>query len=388
MQVRRPLRALVNLAVRKAPVEAQLIVTRRCNLSCGYCTEYDNVSNMVPLETLERRIDALHKLNVVNISLLGGEPLMHPELPAIVAYGNRHAQVSVTTNGFLITEELIRRLNRSGLANMEVSIDSVKPDRTAYIQKCLKTIRPKLALLRRHATFDVHVNLVLCDRTKDDFINTIHELDALGFRVSIDLLHDSKGAVAIGGDEYVNLWKQYYADAAPFSYIEQRYGEQLLRGERPEWHCRAGSRFLYVDEFGNVQFCSAQRGRLGKSVLEYTREDLRTHSQSHKGCESGCSLLCHYRDSAIDNQPLSAVASLVKLMVRGGRPGKTRAPSAASIESVPSESSMATITSYATKPVAATQAAMAPSPRPESLPDSWAQYAPVPGRSRQATSGR
>jgi hypothetical protein len=206
--------------------------------------------------------------------------------------------------------------------------------------------------------------------------------------VSIDLLHDSKGAVAIGGDEYVNLWKQYYADAAPFSYIEQRYGEQLLRGERPEWHCRAGSRFLYVDEFGNVQFCSAQRGRLGKSVLEYTREDLRTHSQSHKGCESGCSLLCHYRDSAIDNQPLSAVASLVKLMVRGGRPGKTRAPSAASIESVPSESSMATITSYATKPVAATQAAMAPSPRPESLPDSWAQYAPVPGRSRQATSGR
>jgi MoaA/NifB/PqqE/SkfB family radical SAM enzyme len=358
----------VNLAVRKAPVEAQLIVTRRCNLSCGYCTEYDNVSSMVPLETLERRIDALHKLNVVNIALLGGEPLMHPDLPAIVAYGDRRAQVSVTTNGFLITEELIRRLNRSGLANMEVSIDSVKPDRTAYIQKCLKTIRPKLALLRRCATFDVHVNVVLCDQTKDDFTTTIHELDAMGFRVSIDLLHDSKGAVAIGGDEYVRMWKQYYADATPFSYIEERYGEQLLRGERPEWHCRAGSRFLYVDEFGNVQFCSAQRGRLGKPVLEYTREDLRTHSQSHKECEPGCAQLCHYRDSAIDNHPLSAVASLVKV-IRGQRPRKAPAPSAASIESVASESSMAGIASDATKPVAATQAAMTPSPRPESFPN-------------------
>jgi molybdenum cofactor biosynthesis enzyme MoaA len=319
MQVKHPLRALVNLVVKKVPVEAQLIVTRRCNLSCGYCTEYDQVSPMIPLETLQRRIDALHRLSVINLSLLGGEPLMHPDLPAIVAYGDRRAQVSVTTNGFLITEELIQALNRAGLANMEVSIDSVKPDRTAFIQKCLKTIRPKLALLKAHARFDVHINLVLCEQTKDDFLATIQELDALGFRVSIDLLHDAKGGVAIGGDEYLSIWKRYYTDAAPFSYIEQRYGEQLLQGERPEWHCRAGSRFLYVDEFGNVQFCSAQRGRLGKPVVEYTRRDLRTHSQSRKGCEAGCSLLCHYRDSAVDNQPFAALASVLRVMTRNGR---------------------------------------------------------------------
>jgi molybdenum cofactor biosynthesis enzyme MoaA len=318
MQVKHPVQAFVNLIVKRAPVEAQLIVTRRCNLSCGYCTEYDNVSAMIPLETLQRRIDALHRLNVVNVSLLGGEPLMHPDLPAIVAYGDRQAQVSVTTNGFLITEELIQALNQAGLANMEVSIDSVKPDRTAFIQKCLKTIRPKLALLKAHAKFDVHVNMVLCDQTKDDFLSTIQELKTMGFRTSVDLLHDAKGAIAIGGDEYLNLWKRYYSEAEPFSFVEQRYGEQLLKGERPAWHCRAGSRFLYVDEYGNAQFCSAQRGALGKPILEYTSEDLRTHSKSHKDCESGCSLLCHYRDSSVDNQPLAAVASVFKAMKRNG----------------------------------------------------------------------
>ncbi len=322
MQVRHPFRALVNLLVRRAPVEAQLIVTRRCNLSCGYCTEYDQVSGMIPLETLQRRIDALHRLHVVNISLLGGEPLMHPDLPAIVAYGDRGAQVSVTTNGFLITEDLIRRFNHAGLANMEVSIDATKVDRTAFIQKCLKTVRPKLDLLQELAEFDVHINLVLCEQTKDDFAHTIRELNALGFRVSIDLLHDSRGEIAIGGDEYLRLWQDYYQKSTPFSYIEEGYGEQLLRGERPQWHCRAGSRFLYVDEFGNVQFCSAQRGRLGKPVLEYTWHDLRTHGKTHKGCEAGCSLLCHYRDSAVDNRPLHVAKSLVKLLVR-------RAPSAA-----------------------------------------------------------
>ena len=95
MRVKHPLRAAVNLLFRRSPVEAQLIVTRRCNLSCGYCTEYDKVSGMIPFPVLTQRIDALHRLHVVNVSLLGGEPLMYPQLPEIVAYGDQHAQVSV-----------------------------------------------------------------------------------------------------------------------------------------------------------------------------------------------------------------------------------------------------------------------------------------------------
>ena len=57
MRVKHPLRSAFDVFVLKAPVEAQLIVTRRCNLSCGYCSEYDNFSAPVPLETLKERID-------------------------------------------------------------------------------------------------------------------------------------------------------------------------------------------------------------------------------------------------------------------------------------------------------------------------------------------
>ena len=313
MRVRHPIRTLLRVVLRRAPLEAQLIVTRRCNLSCGYCTEYDKVSSIIPLEVLQQRIDALHRLRVVNIALLGGEPLLHTELPEVVAFGGRRAQVSVTTNGFLLTEKLIGRLNAAGLANMEVSIDAVTPDQTGYIQKSLKTLRPKLRLLRRFATFDVLVNMVLCDETRGQFEDAIGELGDLGIPVTIDLLHDARGRIAISGDEYAALWRRFYVDRTPQALLDQVYGARLLAGERPSWHCRAGARFLYVDEFGNVQFCSAQRGRLNKPLLEYTQQDIREQARASKGCEEGCSLLCAYRASAFDNQPLKVLGAALRL---------------------------------------------------------------------------
>ncbi len=42
--------------LRFGPFLAQLVVTRRCNLTCGYCNEFDRTSEPVPFDALAERL--------------------------------------------------------------------------------------------------------------------------------------------------------------------------------------------------------------------------------------------------------------------------------------------------------------------------------------------
>ncbi len=214
MRIKKPFRTTGKVFFLKAPIEAQLIVTRRCNLSCGYCTEYDKFSTPIPLTKLKERIDALHRLNVVNITLLGGEPLLHPDIYEIVEFANRQAQVSITTNGFLLSENIIKRLNEAGLSNMQVSIDALRPDEDGYLQKSMNSVFPKLERLKQWALFQVHVNIVLCEKSKDEFKTMLETLKKISFYVSVNLIHDNRGMVMINDTEYLELWEYYHLNAA------------------------------------------------------------------------------------------------------------------------------------------------------------------------------
>ena len=326
MQLKSPQRAITRVLLFNAPIDAQLIVTRRCNLSCGYCAEYDNSSEPVPLDDLYRRIDALHRLGSANITLLGGEPLMHPDVAEIVAYAGRRSNTSIVTNGFLLRNGVIEKLNEAGLNNLTVSIDALHADPSRYIQKTLRSLRTRLERLKRLASFDVHITAVLCEGSKDEFKQFVHEINDLGLRMSLNLIHDGKGRVSISGQPYLDLYEYLYQNGKPFTQIDYEYNKKLLQGETPSWKCRAGSRYLYVDEFGKVQLCASQMGRLGKPIEEYTFEDMREQSKTYKGCEEGCSVGCAFRCSMVDNDKPGFVKAILKGYLKGHLSNNGRRP--------------------------------------------------------------
>lgn len=111
------------------PILAQIVPMRRCNLSCAYCTEYDKTSAAVPLGEMLRRVDRLASLGTTSVQISGGEPLLHPELEAIVRrIRDRGMLAGLLTNGYLLTRQRIEALNRAGLDQLQISIDNVEPD--------------------------------------------------------------------------------------------------------------------------------------------------------------------------------------------------------------------------------------------------------------------
>src|SRR3984957_19462372 len=104
------------------PIMAHIIPIRRCNLSCAYCNEYDDYSKPVPVDVLERRINKLAELGTSILTLSGGEPLLHPELDDVIRIMRRRGFLAgMITNGYLLTAERVRRLNKAGLDHLQIS---------------------------------------------------------------------------------------------------------------------------------------------------------------------------------------------------------------------------------------------------------------------------
>jgi len=328
MRIRHPIRVAWNTLARRSPIDAQLVVTRRCNLSCGYCHEYDRTSLPVPTDVAKERIDVLHRLGTASISLLGGEPLLHPDVVELIRYISRRRVAGIITNGFLLTDEMIRALNDARLDYLQLSIDAAVPSPDLFIIKSLKSLSRQLELLRAAARFSVNVNIVLCPQNADEFTELVTTVESMGFPVTIGLVHGSHGRIMIHGEPYVSLWESHFRRATGMPAIERTYGARLLRGETPDWRCRAGRRYLYVDEAGRVQYCASQRGRLDVALSEYSRRDMRRYGDRRKGCEPGCTIGCAYRTSAIDNSPVRVALTCWRLLLPRPRSRSTPGGSA------------------------------------------------------------
>jgi len=291
------------LGSRYNPLLAQVVVTRRCNLACGYCNEYDDFSPPVPTKDLLARVDHLAALKTASITFTGGEPLLHPELDKLIRAARDHRMiVTIITNGFRLTRGWIDRFNAAGLQGMQVSIDNIEPDEVSM--KSLTSVKGKLALLAAHARFKVNVNSVLGisdERTKD--VITVAETAAhYGLQHSVGVLHDHTGTLkplsAKQMDAYDQVTKISPSVVHGLNY--RLFQGNLMHGRTNDWKCRAGARYLYVAEDGKVHWCSQQRGYPGIPLLEYTPDDIRREFHTAKSCSPTCTLSCVHQMSMFD----------------------------------------------------------------------------------------
>ena len=315
-----------SLRFRYQPVAAHLIPIRRCNLSCTYCNEYDDRSAPVPTADVLRRIDRLADLGTGVVTLSGGEPLLHPDLDAIINHIRRRGAIAtLITNGYLLTRDRIERLNRAGLDHLQISIDNVMPDEVS--KKSLKVLDQKLSGLANAAEFDVTVNAVVGSgvRNPADALTIATRARELGFSTTAGIIHDGSGRLVALDEEQrtvleqvVSLGKSWF-DFANYN----RFQKNLAAGQPNDWQCHAGARYLYVCEDGLVHWCSQQRGHPGIPLAQYSFDHLRTEYHRVKSCAPMCTVGCVHRVAQVDElreDPQGTLAQWFAAPVRGQPP--------------------------------------------------------------------
>jgi MoaA/NifB/PqqE/SkfB family radical SAM enzyme len=307
------------------PVLAHIVPTRRCNLACTYCNEFDDFSKPVPASEMMRRIDLLANLGTSIIAFSGGEPLLHPELDdLIVRIRRRGAIAGMITNGYLLTAERIQRLNRAGLEHMQISIDNVKPDDVS--KKSLKVLDKKLQLLAEHAEFHVNINSVVGGgiHHPTDAVEVARRAVALGFTSTVGIIHDASGQLQPLTPQEQEIFLQV-RDMGKKNYARMNYfQDNIAAGKENKWKCRAGARYLYICEDGLVHYCSQQRGYPATPLDKYTVEDIRREFVTEKGCAPRCTVACVHYTSYMDfwrapqtiPAPVDAKQDLVQLQIR------------------------------------------------------------------------
>jgi MoaA/NifB/PqqE/SkfB family radical SAM enzyme len=283
------------------PVLAHVIPIRRCNLTCGYCNEYNTSGAPVPTDTMIRRLDRLGDLGLGAVVISGGEPLLHPDLDQMIAHiRHRGMLVGLISNCYLMTEERIRRLNRAGLEYLQVSIDNVEPDEVS--KKSLRLLDRKLQWLSQLAEFKVNINSVIGGgiKTPQDALTIGRRAVELGFSSSLGIIHDTSGTLKpLHGLEREVFFKMKGIGKKGYSRIHY-FQDALVDGKSNRWRCRAGARYLYVCEDGLVHYCSQQRGYPGIPLEQYTLDDIRREYLTPKACAPYCTIGCVHQVATVD----------------------------------------------------------------------------------------
>lgn len=123
-------RSNVNLSEQQKldyPLGAEIEITTGCNLRCKHCFQGDYQENHMPLEKFKHIVDILHRNNVYEINLVGGEVFHHKNAMEMIQYvASKEMALTIITNATLISDEQIEELSNIKYLYVLISLDGTE----------------------------------------------------------------------------------------------------------------------------------------------------------------------------------------------------------------------------------------------------------------------
>lgn len=305
---------MVKLLRRGGPGLCNVAVTNSCNATCDFCNFAYNKGRVGKLRWIdasqfERALEILYSRSVRYISFFGGETLLHPRLPEMIAMSVAHGMgPAVITNGWLLPARL-EQLAAAGLKTIYVSIDSA--DMAAHeANRGLKGLgeRIRAANQRMPGLGMTPFAQVTMNKLISDYGSLVPVLRDLGFaavafsypqqaRLGSTTLawSDDSGLVNFTSPDLVAAFDSVDALRAEFPVNNPSASvadmKRHLRGEPERFVCYGGYKSFYMDWNYDVWRCDAW------STPMCSVWDFGTAPLVRDGC-TACIADC-YRDSSV-----------------------------------------------------------------------------------------
>jgi radical S-adenosyl methionine domain-containing protein 2 len=174
-----------NIIIAQKPMVVNLHLLDDCNYRCLHCFAHFKADRILSLEDWKAIIDNIVRdTPVCRFNLAGGEPLLYPSLQELIQYiNNLGIKISIITNGFCLTKEMLRSFRRK-VSMIGLSIDSLDSDTLRKIGRCTVS---KQTLYRKACTalcknikkagIRLKINTVISANNRDEdfsrFINDV-----------------------------------------------------------------------------------------------------------------------------------------------------------------------------------------------------------------------
>lgn len=263
-----------------APEVVHLAITTRCNLACPGC--YVPRSGTVPgwaVAELRELINQWARMRVFQLAVGGGEPLLYEGLFEVLAYAwERGIVPNLTTNGTLLDADVVRQLERAGVARVNVSWNGPGTEHGGRRQAVMRALQ-----LLLDSTLQVGVNLLVTPALLPLLPHVLARLQTLGVQ-RVTILRPKPPAMPTGANtawyaanrlrradllhlrDVLNAW-QGVLELEVGSALVGLMGDMdpaLLRW-RGIYGCAAGRRICTVWPDGRVTPCSFLSNPSGSS---------------------------------------------------------------------------------------------------------------------------
>ncbi len=251
--------------------DLRISVTDRCNFRCTYCMPLDDYdwlekSEVLTFEEIIRLAGLFVQLGVEKIRLTGGEPLARRDLEQLIAGlsaidGLR--DICLTTNASTLAEKA-EALRAAGLRRINVSLDSLKPERFRQITKRgdLRKVLAGLFAAKAHGFSPIKLNAVIERGVNDDeIIDLVTFSLEHGFAIRFIEFMDVGNANHWQSDKIVS--KQEILDRINARFSLREIGRQAGSAPSVDYQCADGSGDIGVIASVTEPFCSScTRARL------------------------------------------------------------------------------------------------------------------------------